>query len=97
MFERHFRAGEDVGRIATLIEAAQQAGLNGADAETWLSGEGGSRKVREQLQRAVDLGVAGVPSYLLAGKFTLPGAQTAAVMGQFIARAKARLRPADAI
>ncbi len=90
LFERHFCAGEDVGQTSTLIEAAEQASLSGADAEAWLSGQGGVEEVREQLQRAVDLGVAGVPSYLLAGKFTLPGAQTAEVMGQFIQRAKER-------
>ena len=44
--------------------------------------------MRAQLGRAADLGITGVPCYLLAGRFTLPGAQTEDVMVQFIERAK---------
>ena len=43
------------------------------------------------LDRAVDLGVSGVPCYLLGGSFQLPGAQTTEVISQFVQRAKERL------
>ena len=91
LFDYYFRAGKDVGRKATLIEAAEHAGLDGAKAARHLDGDAGADAVREQLRRAEQVGVAGVPCYLLAGRFTLPGAQTPEVMGQFIERAKTRL------
>ena len=40
---------------------------------------------------AYDTGVTGVPSYLLAGRFTIPGAQPPDVLGKFIERARMRL------
>ncbi len=91
LFHGYFRAGKDIGHKATLVEAAEQAGIDGAKAAQYLDSDAGADRVREQLERAVDLGVSGVPSYLLAGRFTLPGAQTPEVMGQFIQRAKERL------
>ncbi|MYE85450.1 MAG: DsbA family oxidoreductase [Gammaproteobacteria bacterium] len=91
LFDAYFRAGKDIGQLATLVEAAERSGIDGAKAAQYLDGDAGADRVREQLERAVELGVSGVPSYLLAGRFTLPGAQTPEVMGQFIQRAKERL------
>ena len=88
LFEFHFRLGKDVGDSAILVQAAQQAGLAGEQAAAFLAGNDLVEEVRTQLGRAADLGIAGVPCYLLAGRFTLPGAQTEDVMVQFIERAK---------
>ena len=88
LFRFHFCLGKDVGDNAVLAEAAQQAGLDGEKAAAFLAGNDGVEEVRTQLGRAADLGIAGVPCYLLAGRFTLPGAQTEDVMAQFIERAK---------
>ena len=63
-------------------------GLDVAAVSEHLAGNEGADGVREQLARAVDVGVSGVPCYLLAGRFALPGAQTPEVMAQFIERAK---------
>ena len=91
LFDAYFRAGKDISQKATLIEAAEQSGIDGPLAARYLDGDAGAERVRQQLERAVELGVSGVPSYLLAGRFTLPGAQTPEVIGQFIQRAKERL------
>lgn len=88
LFEFHFCLGKDIGDSAVLVQAAQQAGLAGEQAAAFLAGSNGTQEVRTQLDRAADLGIAGVPCYLLAGRFTLPGAQTEDVMVQFIERAK---------
>lgn len=88
LFEFHFCLGRDLGDAATLAAAAQQAGLSGKQAAAHLAGDEGAEEVRQQLGRAADLGIAGVPCYLLAGRFTLPGAQTEDVMAAFIDRAK---------
>ena len=91
LFDAFFRAGKDIGQPAVLIEVAERCGIDGAEAAHFLDGDTGTDRVREQLERAEDIGVSGVPSYLLAGRFTLPGAQTPEVMGRFIQRAKERL------
>ncbi len=88
LFDYYFCSGRDVGDPDVLAEAAETVGLEGALVRDYLSGTAGVDAVREQLQRAVDVGVSGVPCYLLGGRFALPGAQTPEVMAQFIARAK---------
>lgn len=89
LFEFYFCSGRDVGDKAVLAEAAAAVGLDAALTRTYLGGTEGADAVREQLGRAVEVGVSGVPCYLLAGRFALPGAQTPEVMAQFIGRAKA--------
>ena len=88
LFDYYFCSGRDVGDKEVLAQAGQAAGLDGALVGEHLAGNAGAETVREQLARAVEVGVSGVPCYLLAGRFALPGAQTPEVMTQFIERAK---------
>lgn len=91
LFRAYFQEGRDVGDVATLLEAAVAAGLDGAEASNWLAGDGGKARVQEELDQAVELGIQGVPCFVLGGVFPVPGAQTVEVMTSFITRAKARL------
>ena len=92
LFDYYFCSGRDVGDREVLVEAAVRAGLDEAPVREYLDGAQGTQAVRQQLARAADVGVSGVPCYLLAGRFALPGAQTPEVMAQFIERAKALTR-----
>ncbi|MDE0367010.1 MAG: DsbA family oxidoreductase [Gammaproteobacteria bacterium] len=88
LFDYYFCSGRDVGDLDVLVEAAETLGLERDPVRDYLAGTEGADAVREQLERAVDVGVSGVPCYLLAGRFALPGAQAPEVMAQFITRAK---------
>ena len=88
LFDYYFCSGRDVGDPDVLVEAAETLGLERDPVRDYLAGTEGVDAVRKQLQRAVDVGVSGVPCYLLAGRFALPGAQAPEVMAQFITRAK---------
>ena len=88
LFDYYFCSGRDVGDAEVLAEASRGVGLDVAAVSEHLAGNDGAGGVREQLARAVEVGVSGVPCYLLAGRFALPGAQTPEVMAQFIERAK---------
>ena len=88
LFDYYFCSGRDVGDLDVLVEAAETLGLERDPVRDYLGGTEGVDAVRKQLQRAVDVGVSGVPCYLLAGRFALPGAQAPEVMAQFITRAK---------
>ena len=88
LFDYYFCSGRDVGDAEVLAEASCGVGLDVAAVSEHLAGTDGAGGVREQLARAVEVGVSGVPCYLLAGRFALPGAQTPEVMAQFIERAK---------
>tara|TARA_B100000963_G_scaffold88812_1_gene76384 strand:- start:7235 stop:7876 length:642 start_codon:yes stop_codon:yes gene_type:complete len=91
LFVGYFCRGEDVGDTDTLLNIGVQAGLDGQESEQVLAGDFGLAEVKQQLQRAPDVGVAGVPGYLLGGGFLLPGAQSVDTLQQIIARAKIRL------
>lgn len=91
LFRLHFCHGRDVGHMDVLVETAERIGLDGDAARQYLASNGGGAALDRELARAVDVGVSGVPGFLLGGRFLLPGAQTPEVIGQFITRAKERL------
>ena len=91
LFAGYFCNGEDVGDLVTLIRLAAGVGLDAGEVEAALVSEYAVDEVASQLQRATELGVSGVPGYLLGGGFLLPGAQSVDTMQQIIARAKVRL------
>ena len=91
LFRYYFCDGRHVGDAAVLTEAAVEAGMDEPSARNLLAGNDGISELEEQLARGIELGVSGVPCFLLGGAFMLPGAQTADVIESFIVRAKDRL------
>lgn len=91
LFRSYFEEGRDVGDPQELAAAAGRAGLDGAAAADMLAGHDEVDKVRAELSLAQAAGVTGVPCYVLAGRFAIPGAQPVEVMGQLLERARERL------
>ena len=50
----------------------------------------GALRLDAQLERGLDLGVSGVPGYVMGGSYLLPGAQDTETMQAIIQRAKIR-------
>lgn len=94
LFRYHFREGRDVGDPQELAAAAAEAGLDPDGAREMLAGHDEVDKVRAELSLAQAVGVSGVPFFVLAGKFAIPGAQPRDVMLQLIERARERLADA---
>lgn len=93
LFQAYFCDGKDVGDFTTLAALAEPHGLHGRQAQEVLQGTGelGQRLNEEidvQLHRATELGVSGVPGYVMGGAYLLPGAQSVETMRAIIARAK---------
>jgi predicted DsbA family dithiol-disulfide isomerase len=91
LFRGYFQRGQDVGAHDVLLDAVAEAGLDRAEAQDVLASGAHAEAVLDAIRVAYDNGVTGVPSYLLAGRFTIPGAQSADVLGKFIERARERL------
>jgi len=91
LFRYNFCDGRNVGDLEELVCAAVEVGLPAELVRDYLRSDRGVAELVADLDRAVDLGVSGVPCFLLGGSFQLPGAQTPEVMSQFIQRAKERL------
>ena len=73
-----------------MLDAVAEAGLDVESAREVLGGDAFRDAVLENIRAAYDTGVTGVPSYLLAGRFTIPGAQPPEVLSRFIERARLR-------
>lgn len=94
--ERLFRAYLGEGRVMadvdTLVELAGETGLDPAEAESILRSERYAEAVRLDEQRAAQLGIRGVPSFVVAERFLLTGAQPPELLAQTLARAWAEGR-----
>ena len=90
LFQGYFCQGLNVGDADVLVDLAAEAGAETAGLKAFLLSEQGTDAVNAQLARAPDLGIAGVPGYLLGGGFLLPGAQSEETITKIVTRAKER-------
>lgn len=75
LFSRYFERGEDISDPAVLAAAAGEAGLDPAAIARLLSGDSDRETVAAEVRAATDMGVTGVPTFLLAGSRAIAGAQ----------------------
>jgi predicted DsbA family dithiol-disulfide isomerase len=71
----HFTDGIDIGSVSALAAVAGSIGLDPAAALAHLESEAGSTAVRTDLDEARALGITSVPTFVIDGKYALPGAQ----------------------
>lgn len=84
LFSLYFEQGEDIGTNEILIEAAEDAGMEYTIVETLLEGDTDSDNVRAEIAVAGQMGVTGVPCFILDQKYAVMGAQSAEAMADAI-------------
>ncbi|WP_028547765.1 DsbA family oxidoreductase [Paenibacillus sp. UNC451MF] len=75
LFKAYFTDSSHVGDHETLIEIAEQAGLSREETAAMLAGNQYSEEVRADEEEARQLGVNGVPFYVINRKYGVSGAQ----------------------
>ncbi|WP_089154808.1 DsbA family oxidoreductase [Micromonospora sp. NBS 11-29] len=75
LYRAHFQDGVDVGSVDALVTLAGEVGLDEAEARAFLESSLGRREVAGDLSTAHQLGVSSVPTFVLAGKYAVVGAQ----------------------
>ncbi|RGC68914.1 DSBA-like thioredoxin domain protein [Micromonospora sp. MW-13] len=75
LYRAHFTDGVDVGSRAELARLAAGVGLDEAEVRAHLDSGEGSAEVAAELAAARELGVTSVPTFVLAGKYAVTGAQ----------------------
>ncbi|MEL6283465.1 MAG: DsbA family oxidoreductase [Pseudomonadota bacterium] len=75
LFKRYFERGEDISDHGVLAEVAEIAGLDRAVIERLLATDTDADAVREEDKTARGLGVSGVPTFIIDGRYVVPGAQ----------------------
>lgn len=90
LFRGYFQEGADLTREQTLVDLAVRAGLEGGQARAALADEALERAVAAEEHRARQMGVSGVPFFVLDGRYGLSGAQPAEALAQAIAEVAAQ-------
>jgi predicted DsbA family dithiol-disulfide isomerase len=74
LFRAYFTDGEQLGNRETLMRLSSEAGL---DARPVLDSDAYAEEVRQDERLAADLGINGVPFFVLNGRYGVSGAQPA--------------------
>lgn len=88
LFAAYFENAKDITSQDILVEAAVKAGLDEAEAKTWLEQGKGGPEVDKEVQDAYEQGVSGVPNFTINGQFEIGGAQEPAAFVQLFERLK---------
>ena len=76
LFRAYFREGRDIGDRAVLASLAADAGLDRATTERLLASDAERQETAEADRKARARGITGVPFFVVAGEYAVPGAQT---------------------
>lgn len=96
LFLAYFTEGRDLSDRETLVEIAAAAGLDRAEVDGLLAGDGGLDAVRAGEDWARRLGVSGVPFFVVNGRIALSGAQPPEVLRQAFEQAGDPARAGEA-
>ncbi|KAI0394434.1 DSBA-like thioredoxin domain-containing protein [Xylariaceae sp. FL0594] len=88
LFRSYFEGEGDITSHATLVEAAERAGLDVAEAREWLESGKGGEEVDREVQRAYANDIHGVPNFTIQDKYDIGGAQEPEVFLEAFTRVK---------
>jgi len=77
LFKAYFEDGKNIGDDAVLIEAAEQVGLEAPVVERLLAGDADRDTVNAEIDQARQMGVTGVPCFIIDMQYAVVGAQSA--------------------
>jgi predicted DsbA family dithiol-disulfide isomerase len=92
----YFSEGEPIGEPETLVRLAAEAGLPDEDVRAVLGSDAHASDVRADEQEAQELGIGGVPFFVIAGRYGISGAQPASVLLEALTQAWDELAAAPA-
>jgi len=79
MFRRYFQEGADIGAPDVLVDIAEAAGMERDLVARLLAGAADREQLAEEDRAAREMGVSGVPCFIVGGRYVLQGAQPAEV------------------
>ncbi len=86
LFMAYWSEGKDVGNRDVLAACAGEAGINAAQIRELLDSEQDVAETRAEIEHATNIGVTGVPTFILAQSYALTGAQSPDVLADAIGR-----------
>ncbi|MEU9505602.1 DsbA family oxidoreductase [Micromonospora sp. NPDC048170] len=95
LYRAHFTDGVDVGSRAALATLAAEVGLDAAEARRFLDSDERVTELADELATARQIGVTSVPTFVLAGKYAVTGAQEPETLLAALAEVDRREADAD--
>jgi predicted DsbA family dithiol-disulfide isomerase len=90
LFNNYFLRGTDLTQHANLVDIASEAGLDSARVTEHLEGEADKAQVRDRERWARELGVDGVPYFLINQRYAVVGAQPPEVILRALSESSAK-------
>jgi len=97
LFLAYFTEGAAIGEAETLQRLATEVGLDEREVAAILAGDRYAEEVRADEREALELGVSGVPFFVVDGKFGMAGAQDADTILNVLERAWAKAHPLEMV
>lgn len=85
LFRAYFREGRDIGDRETLADLGAEAGMDGPALRRLLSSEADAAEVRAAAAQARERGASGVPTFIVAKRHAVTGAQPVETWARVIA------------
>ncbi len=80
LFKANFEEGRNVGDPAVLLDIAAEAGLDRPVIAALLNSDADKDAVKEEIGMAREMGVTGVPCFIIDGQYAVMGAQSVDVL-----------------
>jgi len=84
LLKAYFTDGANVGDPGTLADCAADVGFDRAEIVEFLASDRGTAEVRADLDAANDEGITAVPTYVINGRWAIPGAQEPETFAQVL-------------
>ena len=85
LFKAYFEDGRDIGDSETLADIADSAGMDAAIILRLLVSDADVEDIRARDAHSREMGVTGVPTFIVANQHAVPGAQPPELWGKVIA------------
>jgi len=93
LMRAYFSEAEPIGDVETLVRLAAEVGIAAAEARTVLAGDAYSAEVRAEELEATELGINGVPFFVIDRRYGVSGAQSPDILLQALQQAWADSHP----
>jgi len=91
LFRAYFVEGRDIGNAEVLADIADSSGMDAAVVARLLASDADVQMIRDRDAHSRKMGVTGVPTFVVAGRHAVPGAQPPELWDKVIADIKAQI------
>lgn len=88
LFKAYFLYGEDLSKPETLVRISDEAGMESDLVEQLFGTDSDLDKTQKQIDQAQEMGVTGVPFFIIDGRFAVAGAEKAETLSAAILHAE---------